>query len=244
LIELILTVQTDNLVRKEPLSQREILVAVENLYDLVLNMETLKRNEPTPEDTEEYQTGWFVSEILTRVYDLIYSCLGKFNTTKPLRSYGNHYGSWYPLRLGMLLFIKTSPNKANSPPLFSNPHPFISLLIPSKGKKILPRVTRHLSHARMFTLLTLLVACFDQLDVVRQAHVLDTVVESTERADVERQTEAFLMGVLHSILPVVARADLRLVTGLLGLLLDRTNIVQVAKSGVRLFLLFFRIVDC
>lgn len=115
----------------------------------------------------------------------------------------------------------------------SNPHPFISLLIPSKGKKILPRVTRHLSHARMFTLLTLLVACFDQLDVVRQAHLLDTPVESVERADVERQTEAFLMGVLHSILPVVARADLRLVTGLLGLLLDRTNIVQVVQSGVR-----------
>jgi len=115
----------------------------------------------------------------------------------------------------------------------SNPHPFISLLIPSKGKKILPRVTRHLSHPQMFTLLTLLVACFDQLDVVLKAPLLDTIVESTERADVERQTDAFLMGVLHSILPVVARADLRLVTGLLGLLLDRTNIVGVAQSGVR-----------
>jgi hypothetical protein len=84
----------------------------------------------------------------------------------------------------------------------------------------------------MFTLLTLLVACFDQLDVVQQAHLLDTVEETRERADAERQSEAFLIGVLHSILPVVARADLRLVTGLLGLLLDRTNIVLVARSGV------------
>lgn len=84
----------------------------------------------------------------------------------------------------------------------------------------------------MFTLLTLLVACFDQLDVVQEAHLLDTVVESRERDEVERQSEAFLLGVLHSILPVVARADLRLVTGLLGLLLDRTNIIQVTQSGV------------
>lgn len=84
----------------------------------------------------------------------------------------------------------------------------------------------------MFTLLTLLVACFDQLDVVRQAHLMDSVVESAERAEVERQSEAFLWGVLQSILPVVARADLRLVTGLLGLLLDRTDIVLVAQSAV------------
>jgi DNA topoisomerase 2-associated protein PAT1 len=51
-------VQTDNLVRREPLSHREILVGVENLYDLVLSMETLKRNEPTSEDNEEYATQW------------------------------------------------------------------------------------------------------------------------------------------------------------------------------------------
>lgn len=87
----------------------------------------------------------------------------------------------------------------------------------------------------MFTLLTLLVACFDQLDVVRQSHLIDSVVESAERAEAERQSEAFLWGVLQSILPVVARADLRLVTGLLGLLLDRTNIVLVAQSAVRFF---------
>lgn len=85
----------------------------------------------------------------------------------------------------------------------------------------------------MFTLLTLLVACFDQLDVVQQAPLLDTFEDSRERADAERQSDAFLLGVLHSILPVVARADLRLVTGLLGLLLDRTNIVLIARSGVR-----------
>ena len=96
----------------------------------------------------------------------------------------------------------------------------------------------------MFTLLTLLVACFDQLDVVQHAHLLDTSDDSRERADAERQSEAFLLGVLHSILPVVARADLRLITGLLGLLLDRTNIVLVARSGVREPFLLCTDTDC
>lgn len=84
----------------------------------------------------------------------------------------------------------------------------------------------------MYTLLTLLVACFDQLDVVQDAYLLDSIEDTKERAEAERQSEAFLLGVLHSILPVVARAELKLVTGLLGLLLDRTNIVFIAQSGV------------
>ncbi|KAF5383709.1 hypothetical protein D9615_003665 [Tricholomella constricta] len=190
---------TDGLVRKDPLSHRQILVAVESLYDVVLDTENIKRGEPTPEDTEEYAAQW-------QVYEASVDQL------------------WDGLKV--MVPLETS-----------NPHPFISLLIPSKGKKILPRATRHLSHDRMYTLLTLLVACFDQLDVVQNAHLLDTIEDSRERAEVERQSEAFLLGVLHSILPVVARAELKIVTGLLGLLLDRTNILQVAQSGAGIALL-------
>ncbi len=84
----------------------------------------------------------------------------------------------------------------------------------------------------MLTLLTLLVACFSQLDVVNQAPILDSVHDIREQADVERQTQAFLGSVLQSILPVVSVANLRLVTGLLGLLLDRSNIVAVAQTRV------------
>ncbi|KAG6854522.1 hypothetical protein C0991_005434 [Blastosporella zonata] len=185
---------TDGLVRKEPLSQRQILVAVENLYDIVLNTENIKRNEPSPEDGEEIIAQW------QQEYEASVDQL------------------WAGLKV--MVPLETS-----------NPHPFISLLIPSKGKKILPRATRHLSHERMYTLLTLLVACFDQLDVVRDAYLLDSLEDTKERAEAERQSEAFLLGVLHSILPVVARAEIKLVTGLLGLLLDRTDIIRVAQSG-------------
>ncbi|KAG6836985.1 hypothetical protein H0H93_016689 [Arthromyces matolae] len=191
---------TDGLVRKEPLSHRQILVAVESLYDTVLKTENIKRSEPSPEDGPETMAGW-KSE-----YDASVDLL------------------WNGLKV--MVPLETS-----------NPHPFISLLIPSKGKRILPRATRHLSHDRMYTLLTLLVACFDQLDVVKSAYILDSLDDTKERAEAERQSEAFLLGVLHSILPVVARAELKLVTGLLGLLLDRTNIVQIAQSGAGIALL-------
>jgi len=88
----------------------------------------------------------------------------------------------------------------------------------------------------MLTLLTLLVACFSQLDVVKQAPILDSTQDDQpsqlQRAEVERQTQAFLGSVMQSILPVVSVANLRLVTGLLGLLLDRSDIVAVARTRV------------
>ena len=87
----------------------------------------------------------------------------------------------------------------------------------------------------MLTLLTLLVACFSQLDVVHKAPCLDSIKDTHERSDVERQTQAFLGSVMQSILPVVSVATLRLVTGLLGLLLDRSNVVAVAQTRVRIF---------
>lgn len=114
----------------------------------------------------------------------------------------------------------------------SDPHPFVSLLSPTKGKKILPRLTRHLSTQQMLTMLTLLVACFNQLDVVNQAPLLDSLEDTRERKEAERQTQAFLGSVLQSILPVVAKASLRLVSGLLGLLLDRSDIIAVTQSRV------------
>lgn len=88
----------------------------------------------------------------------------------------------------------------------------------------------------MLTLLTLLVACFNQLDVVKQAPILDDAQDTQERLETERQTQAFLSNALQSILPVVAKANLRLVTGLLGLLLDRSDVVVVAQTRVRISL--------
>lgn len=134
---------------------------------------------------------------------------------------------------GTVISSRVQGITALNPKIPSNPHPFISLLFPTKGKKILPRLTRHIAGPRMLTLLTLLVACFDQLDVVALAPALDSLVETPERAEAERQTQAFLGSVMQSILPVVSVAELGLVTGLLSLLLHRSNIVAVVQTRVR-----------
>ncbi|KAF8638932.1 hypothetical protein AX16_010407 [Volvariella volvacea WC 439] len=197
---------TDNLIRREPLSQRRVLVILEHLYDMVLKVESLRRDQPPPED--ETAQSWQTE------YDGLVDQL------------------WEGLQI--MVPLETS-----------DPHPFISLLMPAKGKRMLPRLTRHLSHQRMLTLLTLLVACFHQLDVITQAPLLDTITESRERTESERQTQAFLGSVLQSILPVVAKAGLRLVTGLLSLLMDRGHVASIAqtKPGLALLTLFLSRVE-
>ncbi|KAG8744199.1 hypothetical protein FRC10_010665 [Ceratobasidium sp. 414] len=101
----------------------------------------------------------------------------------------------------------------------SNPHPFASLLAPAKGKRLIQRLTRHLSTNQVLTMYTLLIAVFSQLDVVRGAE------------QDHAQTELFMTSVLPPLVPILATAGLRFVRGLLGLLIESgSNLVQIAGT--------------
>ncbi|KPV78017.1 uncharacterized protein RHOBADRAFT_22931 [Rhodotorula graminis WP1] len=116
------------------------------------------------------------------------------------------------------------------------PHPFVSLLAVTKGKRILPRAIRHLSAEQTLTVLTLLVATFDTLDVVVNAPLLDHLDTATSaegrarRAAVEAKTEALLNSIVAPVMAVVGQAQLRMVTGMLGLLMDRNDLSRVLRS--------------
>ncbi|KAI8996589.1 topoisomerase II-associated protein PAT1 [Trametes punicea] len=186
-----------SLIRRDPLSHREALVKLEQLYDLVLDLEQRRRDQPNPDEVEEFEQCALIDQLFE-----------KLMVSAPLE--------------------------------ISNPHPFVSLVTPIKGKKLLPRVARLLDNDRMQIVLTLLVACFSQLDVVVQAPLLDTLEETREVKDLENQTQAFLGSVVQSLLPVIAKAQMRLVTGLFGLLLDRNDIIAIARTrpGIALLTLF------
>lgn len=96
-----------------------------------------------------------------------------------------------------------------------------------------------------------MVATFDQLDTVRDASVLDATDDITKlssgsleskqkRAAVELKTEVFLNAIISPVMNVIGRAPLRMVTGMLGLLLERNNINLVVKSKVSFFNFCFR----
>ncbi|KAI0352379.1 hypothetical protein OH77DRAFT_1409256 [Trametes cingulata] len=185
------------LIRREPLTHREALVKLEQLYDLVLDLEQRRRDQPPPEEVEEFE-HWFV--LTQECSALIDQLFDKLMVSAPLET--------------------------------CKPHPFVSLITPIKGKKLLPRVARLLDNNRMQVVLTLIVACFSQLDVVVHAAELETLEETRETKDLETQTQAFLSSVVQSVIPVIAKAPLRLVHGLLGLLLHSNDAVAIARTRV------------
>jgi len=60
-------------IRKDPLTRRQVLAALESLYDLVLNIEQLRRNQPLEED-EEAVVNWCVLATLVLVIGTECAC--------------------------------------------------------------------------------------------------------------------------------------------------------------------------
>lgn len=57
-----LTTATDGLIRRDPLTHREVLVKLEHLYDLVLDVEQRRRDQPPPEEVEEFEQWWVMDD--------------------------------------------------------------------------------------------------------------------------------------------------------------------------------------
>ena len=127
-------------------------------------------------------------------------------------------------------------------PLNSDPHPFISLLSPIKGHRVFGRLMRHLSPSQSLTVVILLLACFPQLDVVKNAPStaslfsgglpLDVVATREKQARL-RATESFLAGVVPVLVSVIGRLDLKLVAGLINMCADRWDAATVMSTRVR-----------
>ena len=116
----------------------------------------------------------------------------------------------------------------------SDPHPFVSLMMPAKGKKLLPRVMRHFNEQQQLTTVTLLVACYSELDVVVHANALNTLDESLEYQEVDRQTHAFMASVFQVVLQALLNAPLPVMSRLMAVLLSHNVIVALCKTGVSL----------
>ena len=183
-----------------PLTRRQALIALESLYELVLQLEQLRRNQPPPQAME----GSAEDQARVHAWQTAYE--GKVGEV------------WKALMV-------------NEPVEVSFPHPFISLLAPTKGKRILPRLLRHLSPDQTLTIFTLLLACFTQLDVVWNAPPpVPPYSKDEERR--EKETDVFLGAVVPAFLAVLDRCELRMVGGMVGLVVERCDVVSLAKTRV------------
>ena len=114
-------------------------------------------------------------------------------------------------------------------------HPFIAFLTFSKGKKAIPRVFRLIDQEQKVTILTMIVVHLDQLDVVRNGKT--SAGASQPSASIREDIDLFSQAVMPSLLGYVSEAPINIMSGLLGLLIDHTNISNVVQTKIGLGML-------
>ncbi|KAL1633758.1 DNA topoisomerase 2-associated protein pat1 [Neofusicoccum ribis] len=115
------------------------------------------------------------------------------------------------------------------------PHPFIAILSHPKGKKAIPRIFRHLDEQQRVTILTMIVVHLDTLDVVQNGIPADPLTPLPRAA--KDEIELFAHAVMPPLFAYVNEAPLNIVIGLLGLVLDRTNIPVLVRTKIGLSIL-------
>lgn len=111
-------------------------------------------------------------------------------------------------------------------------HPFIALLSLAKGKKAIPRVFHQIDQEQRVTILTMIVVHLDQLDVVKDARLAPGASQPPPL--VREEIDLFSQAVMPCLLSYVTEAPINIITGLLGLLIDHTNISTVVHTKIGL----------
>ncbi|KIV93257.1 hypothetical protein PV10_04484 [Exophiala mesophila] len=114
-------------------------------------------------------------------------------------------------------------------------HPFIAFLSFAKGKKVIPRIFHQIDQEQRVTILTMIVVHLDQLDVIREARLAPG--ETQPPPHVREDIELFSQAVMPCLLGYVSDAPINIVIGLLGLLIDHTNLNTVAHTKIGLGML-------
>jgi DNA topoisomerase 2-associated protein PAT1 len=119
-------------------------------------------------------------------------------------------------------------------PQSHTPHPFIAILSHGKGKKAIPRIFRHIDEQERITVVTMIAVHLDNLSVV--ANAIANPGEPLSPA-MREEVELFSHLVLPPLFAHITESPLNIVIGLLGLILDRTNLHIVARSKIGMSLL-------
>src|SRR5271163_2274398 len=111
-------------------------------------------------------------------------------------------------------------------------HPFISFLSYLKGKKAMPRVFLVINADQRLTILTMIIAHLQQLDVTAQGHYQAN--SPSLPPSVQESIETFLSSVIPPIVPLIETSDLGILIGLLQILLDRNSLPFIAETKIGL----------
>lgn len=118
--------------------------------------------------------------------------------------------------------------------------PFILMLSHDKGKKLIPRLFRHLDSTQRLTVLTRIVAHIDCLDVVKNGSYVTangSVDVSAVNARSRESIELFTQTVLPPLVQLISDSPFDVVIGLLDIMIQNQHILPAAFTKVGLAIL-------
>lgn len=110
-------------------------------------------------------------------------------------------------------------------------HPFVAFLSYPKGKKAIGRIFNHITLTQQTAILTLIIIHLDQLDVVRGAQV-QTGEPINLNAATRESIDLFIIAVMPSLLQLLSKSELDIVTGVLGLITQKLNVDLIARTRI------------
>jgi DNA topoisomerase 2-associated protein PAT1 len=96
----------------------------------------------------------------------------------------------------------------------------------------MPRVFHAITPDQRLTILTMIIAHLQQLDVIQQGHYTNS--SSSLPASVAESIETFLQSVIPPIIPLIETSELNILIGLMGILLDRNNVTFISETKIGL----------
>lgn len=96
----------------------------------------------------------------------------------------------------------------------------------------MPRVFLVINHDQRLTILTMIIAHLQQLDVIAQGHY--PAQSSSLPPSVQESIETFLSSVIPPIVPLIETSHLGILIGLMGILLDRNSLPFIAETKIGL----------
>lgn len=110
-------------------------------------------------------------------------------------------------------------------------HPFIAILSHDKGKKLVPRIFRHLSQKQHLTILTRVIAHMDTLDVIKSGAYIDG---QDLKPKVKESIDLFSQTVLPPLVHLISESPFDVVIGLLEILINSNDVVLVGSTKIGL----------
>lgn len=202
----------------KPADRKTALRHIEHLYSTLMKLEDHERRMPDP-PTEESSPDVIEGHMKWRsaMQELNQQLWEALKVMEPIHS---RY-----VRAKTL--FHHNANGENSP---TAPHPFIQILSHSKGKKVIPRVFRHLDENQRLTMLTLIAIHLDVLDVIRDAY--PAADNAPLPARVKEEVELFSAAMMPPLFLYVNEAPLNIIIGLLGLVLDRVHVQAIVRTKI------------